>query len=169
MGKTYESGTGIVHVHVRFKGEPDRIHLCNKILARCESEWPFSSKYGTTWVCPKCKGFKVSSPRIAPTDIKAAAAQARCKVKIYQFAPSTTCYEGTGGTVSLEGIARDQVELLHTVRPERIHILKGQLFIEPASPNPQKTREEVPMIVQATTIKEARALVPMTAGGETIQ
>lgn len=102
ISMTFQSNSGGVsgpyssipdhHILLRIKATTDRIERFNRLLKKVDSDWPFDS-CSSIRVCLKCLGVVWATPRLTPSDVKAAARQVgEMKVKIRHFAPSTSCY-----------------------------------------------------------------------------
>lgn len=89
---------GEYHITIRLKGPEDRIQLFHKVMTKCDPEWPWKSTVISQYVCKKCAGLTIHSPRVTPHDIKVAAKQVgHLKVKIYNFGPIKKC-KGTNSS-----------------------------------------------------------------------
>lgn len=65
-------------------------------MYRCEGDWPWMTTRRTSVsVCDTCMGVICVAPRVSPADLKAAARQAGCTVKIDKFAPEDHCFTET--------------------------------------------------------------------------
>lgn len=104
ISMTFQSNSGGVsgpyssipdhHILLRIRATTDRIDCFNRLLKKVDADWPFGGTHSTVRVCLKCLGLVWGTPRLTPSDVKAAARQVGgMKVKIRHFAPSTSCHE----------------------------------------------------------------------------
>lgn len=111
--QSFDYAHGPWHIAIRLKGSPDAIARFHAIMYRCEGDWPWSNTRRTSIsVCDKCMGAVCQSPRVTPVDLKSAARQAGCTVKVDKFAPETHCFTETKKYCSTSYIPFDQAQKL---------------------------------------------------------
>ena len=137
MSTQYQTATGCYHVQVKLHGSPERIRLFHAILREIESDWCFHARQPheqnrMILVCKICRGIRISNTRLAPQDIKAAAAQCGIGCKINNFAKEDKCGDFATRGVG-EYVDRQYASVLWSHKPGRINLGERKAWVgEPA-------------------------------------
>jgi hypothetical protein len=154
MSTQYQTAAGAWHVQVKLYGDERKIKLFHAILREIETDWVFHNKYNypnhylrRIKVCPRCKGIVLTNTRLAPSDIKAAAAQVGIGCKIYNFAKEARCGEPKDRGV-FEYVESKYASVLYSHKPKRINIAEGCAWVGSEPPSPEAKVITLPYVAE---------------------